>query len=232
MCLRRVRQRASMPTRCQRVDSRGAGGFGAAVPGALPSRRGSTGLALDSKPCPRGTLTICGSRLGTPASVTTCTRPGPTDSGRPVRPICASSSEPASRQKHACTLLRPRSAELTPQTTPRPIRTDGAARYPDLCFEHAESHPALHPPAAPSAPSARETPTVALDYRLPRRRPGSSDRRSIGQPHFHPPPTSHQPRSRRSHERSCHSREERGVRPAGGASASCCSCRVQPAARA
>ena len=90
-----------------------------------PVRR--RGRGLDSKSCPPGIWTICESRLGTPASAMTCTRPRSTDRGPPVRHACASSNENASGQKHVFAPLRPSSGASAPLTTPLRIRADGPA---------------------------------------------------------------------------------------------------------
>lgn len=71
---------------------------------------------------------ICESRLSTPASVTTCTRPRPTDSGPPAPHACANSNEPVNGQKHAYAPLRHRGGTPAPPPTARRIRADGPAQ--------------------------------------------------------------------------------------------------------
>ncbi len=89
---------------------------------------------------------ICEHRLNTPASATSSTRPSPTDYGPPARHACASSNEPANRQKHVFALLRHRSGELAQWATTRRVRTDprreNPPKTPNQCDGADRSHAA------------------------------------------------------------------------------------------
>jgi hypothetical protein len=143
-----------------------------------PLRRPDARSPLSTRrasPCLPGIWTICEHRLNTPASVTTCTRPGPMDNGRPARRGCASSNEPASRQKHVFAPPRHRSGALALRATTRRLRTEtpGRSGPPRRQRARREGDPPLAVPRSGDIAARRVRPPRVAGAASPRRPPRS-----------------------------------------------------------